>query len=200
MNIRSLSITIALMFIAIGVNAQSTASYTDSRDGKSYKTVKIGKQVWMAENLRYKFSESTICASIESYGCYYSSEEALKACPSGWHLPSDAEWTKLTNFLGGEKVAGGKMKETGITNWQDPNTGATNESGFTALPAGQKGDRKYGSGFGQEGDWWSSTKCHDYDGCYFIRFVYYEDNNVERSSKHSGVSCCKISVRCLKDN
>src|SRR5690554_5686681 len=87
-------------------------------------------------------------------------------CPAGWHLPSDAEWTELTDYLGGTSVAGGKLKETGTTHWNSPNTGATNETGFTALPGGYRYD--YGTfddigygGFddiGYGGFWWSATE------------------------------------------
>ena len=183
-----------IAFISVG---QTTGSFIDSRDGKSYKTVKIGIQVWMAENLRYKFSESTISFKIESYGCLYSYEEALKACPSGWHLPADAEWTMLTNYLGGEKVAGGKLKETGTTHWQDPNTGATNETGFTALPAGFRAYPMSG-GYGKEAYWWSSTKA-DEDNA-LDRGIVYNDITVDRDNDSSGESGYQISVRCLRNN
>ena len=79
-------------------------------------------------------------------------------CPTGWHLPSDAEWTTLTTYLGGLSVAGGKMKEAGISHWTSPNTGATNESGFTALPGGYRGDDGRFANIGILGYWWSSTE------------------------------------------
>src|SRR5690554_4910948 len=79
-------------------------------------------------------------------------------CPAGWHVPSDAEWTELTDYLGGTSVAGGKLKETGTTHWKSPNTGATNETGFTALPGGYR--HLYGafSNIGYDGYWWSATE------------------------------------------
>ncbi len=113
--------------------AQQTGSFTDSRDGKVYKTVKIGTQTWMAENLAFK-TESGCWAydndesNVAKYGRFYNWETSKKVCPAGWHLPSDKEWKTLTDFLGGENVAGGKMKSK--TDWNDPNTGATNKSGF----------------------------------------------------------------------
>jgi len=79
-------------------------------------------------------------------------------CPTGWHLPSDAEWTELTTYLGGENIAGGKLKETGTTHWNTPNAEATNESGFTALPGG---NRDYFGSFmsiNSNGWWWSATE------------------------------------------
>jgi len=115
-------------------------------------------------------------------------------CPTGWHLPSDAEWTVLTSFLGGESVAGGKMKEAGTTHWDSPNTGANNSSGFTALPAGSR----YGNGsfglLGYNALFWSSTEY--YSSGAWSRYLYYDYANVGRygSYKSSGFSC-----RCLKD-
>jgi uncharacterized protein (TIGR02145 family) len=70
---------------------------------------------------------------------WYAATDTRNIAPSGWHLPTDAEWTELTEYLGGESVAAGKIKETGITHWAPPNTGATNETGFTALPGGYRG-------------------------------------------------------------
>ena len=79
-------------------------------------------------------------------------------CLTGWHLPSDAEWTELTDYLGGTSVAGGKLKETGTTHWASPNTGATNETGFTALPGGGRGYDGTFFNIGGYGTWWSATE------------------------------------------
>jgi len=79
-------------------------------------------------------------------------------CPAGWHLPSDAEWTELTDYLGGESVAGGKLKETGTTHWASPNTDATNETGFTALPGGYRGSNGTFNYIGYFGYWWSASE------------------------------------------
>jgi len=134
----------------------------DPRDGQFYETVQIGTQCWMAENLnigtmingssnpanngiteKYCFDNST--ANCDVYGGLYQWNEMMQyvttpgvkgICPDGWHLPTDAEWTTLSTYLGGESVAGGKMKEAGLAHWAPPNIGATNESGFTALPGG----------------------------------------------------------------
>ena len=115
-------------------------------------------------------------------------------CPDGWHLPSDAEWTQLTDYLGGKSVAGGKLKEAGYDHWQSPNEGANNESGFTALPGGY---RYSGGNFGSIrsfGDWWSSTE-YDADDAWY-RLLRYDYSSVFRycSSKSMG-----LSVRCLRD-
>jgi uncharacterized protein (TIGR02145 family) len=79
-------------------------------------------------------------------------------CPTGWHLPSDAEYATLITFLGGEFVAGGKLKETGTTHWTSPNNGAFNEVGFTALPGGSRSTEKIFSYIGINGYWWSTTE------------------------------------------
>jgi uncharacterized protein (TIGR02145 family) len=111
-------------------------------------------------------------------------------CPTGWHLPSDAEWTQLTDYLGSASVAGGKLKETGTTHWQSPNTGATNETGFTALPGGFR--RFNGSFFnvGYFGIWWSATELSTDDA--WIRCVYYDYISVYMD--YNG-----FSVRCVRD-
>ncbi|MEI7727887.1 MAG: FISUMP domain-containing protein, partial [Bacteroidota bacterium] len=137
---------------------------TDTRDGKTYNTVLIGTQCWFAQNLNVgtkvlgsanqtnnsiieKYCYNDLESNCDVYGGLYQWDEAMQysttegvigICPTGWHLPTDAEWTTLTTFLGGEAVAGGKMKETGLTHWAAPNTGATNSSGFTALPGGDR--------------------------------------------------------------
>jgi uncharacterized protein (TIGR02145 family) len=129
-------------------------------DGNIYQTIKIGNQVWMAENLRslhysdgtpinyYNYNNDTL--NVKIYGRLYSSRAATRGtgssnsnpsnvqgiAPKGWHLPSKAEWQQLADYLGGLNIAGGKMKESGTAHWASPNTGATNESGFNALPAG----------------------------------------------------------------
>ena len=174
------------------------STFIDSRDGKTYNTVKIGTQTWMAENLNYKTSDSWCydnnSSNCNTYGRLYTWEAALNACPSGWHLPTDAEWITLTNYLGGEDVAGGKLKST--TGWDSPNTGATNSSGFLALPSGACGgnDGSFSS-VGHHGYWWSSTE--DYTDYAWFRYMDYDYSYVLRdySSKSSG-----WSVRCLKDN
>jgi uncharacterized protein (TIGR02145 family) len=144
---------------------KATEPLTDI-DNNVYKTVMIGKQIWMAENLktsRYSngdsigtthpdtlnyMTESTpkyqwIYAGNESnlvpYGrlyTWYTVTDSRKVCPTGWHVPSKEEWATLTKFLGGDSLAHGKLKETGIKHWDKPNTGATNESGFTSIPGG----------------------------------------------------------------
>ena len=131
-----------------------------------------------------------------------ASNGGKNVCPTGWHVPTDAEWTTLTTYLGGESVAGGKLKETGTTHWTTPNTGATNETGFLALPGGGRAIDFNGTFYAIEaaGCWWSST-VHLPTDHYpavdaFYRFMYYNDSRVRRDycSKHYG-----SSVRCIRD-
>jgi len=136
-------------------------SMKDTRDNKTYKTVKIGTQWWMAENLAYKTGSGSWAynneeSNVAKYGRLYHWETAKTACPTGWHLPSDAEWTTLTSYLDGESVAGGKMKTT--SNWDSPNIGATNESGFSSLPVGLLTNDGGFYEVGSSGYFWSSTQ------------------------------------------
>ena len=148
-------------------NTTKTYGTMTDQDGNVYKTITIGTQTWMAENLRTtKFRDGTYMPNI-AYGLWYLGENnaycsynnntdpvaiatygrlynwhtvnsSRNIAPTGWHVPSDAEWTTLITYLGGESVAGGKMKEPGTMHWLTPNTGATNESGFTGLPTGKR--------------------------------------------------------------
>ena len=161
------------------------------QDGNTYKTVTIGNQTWMAENLRTtKYSDGsaipivtdktawtslTIGAycnyqnakgtdTVATYGRlynWYAATDSHNIAPIGWHVPTDAEWTLLTTFLGGESVAGGKMKETGTIHWFSPNTAATNESGFSATPSGVCIGKILPTAFdelGVQGLYWSCTQ------------------------------------------
>jgi len=117
-------------------------------DGNVYETVQIGEQLWMAENLKVThYSNGSGVAYLnyednpnnsETYGHLYNWNiiNSGQICPQDWHVPSDDEWTFLSDYLGGVEIAGDKMKEAGLEHWDSANEGATNESGFTALPAG----------------------------------------------------------------
>jgi uncharacterized protein (TIGR02145 family) len=159
----------------------------------------------------YCWYDDDSATNANTYGALYTWSAAMNGtasssaspsgiqgvCPTGWHLPSDAEWTTLTDYLGGEDVAGGKLKETGTTHWQSPNEGATNESGFTALPGGGRVDEGRGGtsyGIGYLGFWWSSTE--GATGGAWSRLLGYDFSTVYRlpSNKHYG-----FSVRCLRD-
>ena len=115
-------------------------------------------------------------------------------CPAGWHVPSDAEWTELTDYLGGTSVAGGKLKETGTTHWNTPNTGATNETGFTALPGGFRGSNGSFDDIGSDGLWWSATEGGATNAWY--RNVNYSGSIVYSYDYNKEVG---FSVRCVRD-
>ncbi|MDD3875859.1 MAG: FISUMP domain-containing protein [Bacteroidales bacterium] len=178
----------------------SSGTFTDTRDGKTYKTVRISTQTWMAENLNYTTSSGSWCydnntSNCTKYGRLYDWNTALTACPSGWHLPSDAEWTQLTTYLGGESVAGGKLKEIGSTHWFRPNADATNETGFSALPGG---NRYYNGTFlnvGRSGYWWSSTEYSSSDAR--NRYLHYNGTHAGRDDNYKTIG---FSVRCVRDN
>jgi uncharacterized protein (TIGR02145 family) len=147
---KKINFLIFAVYIITGVYSfgysQEKGSFTDARDGKVYTTVKIDDQVWMGENLAFKTeSGSYVYDNIEDYvkthGYLYSWEAATKACPDGWHLPSMQDFWFLSNYLGGDEVSGGKLKQTGTTSWKSPNTGATNSSGFTAIASGRSNDK-----------------------------------------------------------
>lgn len=117
-----------------------------------------------------------------------------KLAPTGWHVPTDAEWTTLTTCLGGESVAGGKMKETGTAHWNSPNTDATNSSGFTGLPGGYRFDNGTFLGIGDYGHWWSSSEYGTTTAWY--RTLNFWNGGVDRSWNYAVYG---FSVRCLRD-
>jgi uncharacterized protein (TIGR02145 family) len=211
----------SVIFYKPTIEETTSGTFIDSRDGNEYNWVQIGDQVWMAENLAYLPSVNMVADGSEdaagsyyyvygydgtnvaeakatdnyaTYGVLYNWTAAMNACPDGWHLPSDAEWTELTDYLGGESVAGGKLKETGTTHWASPNTGATNETGFTALPGGYRTNNGTFGVIGYLGHWWSATEYNDTYAWY--RLMYYNNSNVYRSYYYKEVG---FSVRCLRD-
>ncbi|MCX6256958.1 MAG: hypothetical protein NTW49_03530 [Bacteroidia bacterium] len=115
-------------------------------------------------------------------------------CPTGWHVPSDAEWTQLTNFLGGESVAGSKLKEAGTSHWVSPNTGAINTSGFTALPGGYRGSSGTFYNIGSSGYWWSSTEYTTNNA--WDRHMNYNSSYV---SRNGNLEVDGYSVHCVRD-
>ncbi len=155
-------------------------------DGNVYHTVTIGTQTWMLENLTVihyrngdeipnitdfnEWNELTTGAyanynndpnNSKTYGRLYNwhaVSDSRKITPAGWHVPADLEWQTLINYLGGDSIAGGKLKETGTEHWLSPNDSATNESGFTALPGGRYPTDSYEFlRMNASGSWWSST-------------------------------------------
>ncbi len=192
-------ITIVLLISTIKSIAQAPGTFTDARDGKVYKTVTIGTQTWLAENLAFKAASDCWAYdnsqnNVEVYGYLYTWKAAQDACPTGWHLPSDAEWKILVDYLGGMGSAGYKLKETDISHWLSPNEGATNQSGFTALPGGfSTGDGKFYY-IGKQGYWWSSTMYDSYNA--YIRHAEYA-NGMILQLNYSTLDA--FSVRCVKD-
>ncbi len=175
---------------------------TDERDGQTYKTVKIGDQVWMAENLNYRYIQQTAeedsssyCyndapANCAKYGRLYRWSAALVVCPEGWHLPTQVEWKALFDAVGGHSTAGIMLKST--EGWINNGNGS-DAYFFSALPAGY---RYYNGVFNYEGDiayFWSSTERNSNDA-YSMYLDYGNDNAVFYSYKNSG-----FSVRCLMD-
>lgn len=134
---------------AIGQNikwyTKNPCKLDDPRDHKLYATVNIGNQRWMKENLNFYTLYGSFYYNYDSlrysksYGRLYTWETAQNACPDNWHLPSAGEWNEMIDYLGGSPIAGGKLKESGYNHWQSPNTGATNITGFTAIPGGHYG-------------------------------------------------------------
>jgi len=193
-------------------------------DNISYPIVEIGPQTWMTENLRTTKSNDGIdCplvtdneewTTLYPFGyCWYKNDSATysvsygalynwntvkngRLCPLGWHVPSDEEWTELTDYLGGESIAGAKLKETGATHWYDPNTETTNETGFSALPGGYR----YGQdgtfiSIGAGGYWWSSSEYSSFTA--WFRYLNFY-NNLYRDQYYFNEQN-GFSVRCLKD-
>ena len=171
--------------------------FMDSRDGQTYKTVTIGTQTWMAENLNYETANSYCyddsASNCTKYGRLYEWEVATTACPEGWHLPTKAEFETLFTAVGGESIAGQKLKST--TGWT-AYSGITNEDAFafSALPAGNRGDDGECYTEGYYAFFWSSTELSSYNA--YNMYLYYSINDayLNYNYKDSG-----FSVRCLKD-
>ncbi len=193
---------------------------TDTRDGKPYMTVQIGSQCWFAQNLnigtringtvnqtnngvREKYCYNDLESNCQIYGGLYQWDELMQyvitegakgLCPNGWHIPTDDEFATLANYLGGESVAGGKMKETGTTHWYTPNTGATNSSGFTALPGGYRSGSGSFDNLADYAYFWSSSQTSS--SYAWKRSLSYNSADMYRNSysKRGG-----FSGRCLMD-
>jgi len=191
-----------LLSVASVATSQTMDSFQDKRDGKRYKTVKLGNQVWMAENLNYQTEEGSWCyrnkpENCSIYGRLYTWEKAQTVCPEGWHLPSREEWTTLYNYLDiNDTTLGGMLKETGIKHWCNPNSAATNETNFNALPGGcKKPNLDEFSGKGLSAKWWLSDM--DITQNRHSKIIMHDKTDVYSaySSKHFA-----YSVRCVKDN
>ena len=203
-------------------NSTSTSGTVTDVDGNVYHTVTIGTQVWMVENLQTtRFNDGSaiplitdsvawINALTPGY-CWYNNDPLAvknpygalynwfavntgKLCPPGWHVPTDADWEILINTLGGDSIAGGKMKESGTTHWKSPNIGATNISGFTALPGGARA--LYGGFYNltEDGYWWSATETYQWSAPAIILM-----NEEKALFPFTYDAYMGLSIRCLKD-
>jgi len=203
-------------------NTPNTVNTVKDIDGNVYHTVTIGTQVWMVENLKvskyrngdpipnitdttewYKLSTGAYCyyennASYSStYGKlynWYAVKDSRNLAPEGWRVATDADWTILTDLLGIIGYAGDKLKEKGIVHWNDPNTGATNETGFTALPGGERTSSGTFEFIGKTGFWWTSTENNTYYSYYRSMFNLYNYVNRVYIPINYG-----LSVRCIKE-
>ncbi len=206
-----MKIIILVIIYSILLHAQGTVT---DYDGNVYNTVAIGNQTWIKENLKsLHYSDGTSIPDVVAYnnkdslaniyGLLYSwyaamhdsTEEGVQGvCPCGWHIPTNADWIRLENYLGGSSVAGGKMKDTGTEHWNPPNTGATNESGFTALPGGYRGSTNGGFGsMGSNAHFWSSTESGSSAWCRELVNYYSNIRRPNFSKRHSR------SVRLVRD-
>jgi uncharacterized protein (TIGR02145 family) len=191
-------------------------------DGNDYNTVLISNQLWMVENLKTtKYSDGTNIDFPNSdknawqantsgayawynddpsnkivYGALYNwhAVKTNKLCPTGWRVSTDADWTSMTNYLGGENLAGGKLKETGTTHWNSPNVGATNESGFTAIPGGDRLTDGTYTYFGNGGIYWTATYKDTYSAWFWALDKI--TATIGRADREKGVG---LSVRCIKN-
>jgi uncharacterized protein (TIGR02145 family) len=189
-------------------------------DGNVYRTVKIGNQVWMAENLKTSHYNDGISIPNVTDGkewsnlmkgayCYYDNDYSNNAkygklynwyavntgklAPKGWHVPSDKEWQQLLDYLGGDKIAGNNLKST--RGW-DNNRNGTNSSGFSGLPGGCRYLDGQFSRIGFDASWWSSTKSNTYDDAALNRDLYYSPGSDYRDLSNKEIG---LSVRCLKN-
>jgi len=202
---------------------EETTDVCEDIDGNVYETIQIGDQLWMAENLKVThYNDSSDIptgysneewaqletgayavydddpSNLNTYGNlynWYTVDDDRGVCPEGFHVPSDEEYTVLTDYLDGENVAGGKMKEAGLEHWNSPNTGATNESGFTALPAGYR--YPYGgiyNAMGTDGYFWSSSELNSNEAWDWE--LIHDNSTVLRNYNLKPTG---LSIRCLGD-
>ncbi len=201
----------------------TTSTVVTDIDGNIYNTVIIGSQVWMAENLRtthYRNGDSIPNVTDNSkwsklksgaycnynndinisktYGKlynWYAVNDKRNLAPAGWHVPTDSEWTILSTYLGGENIAGAKLKEIGTTHWNSPNVGADNSSGFLALPGGGRYLDGRFLDFGTSGNWWTATASVSPQAWY--RYLHCDYTRITRDDY--GSWNVGNSIRCVKD-
>jgi len=177
----------------------SSETFTDSRDGQTYKTVVIGGKRWMAQNLNYRIKDKSWCyggdnSYCDKYGRWYDWNTAKTVCPSGYHLPSRQEWDDLVETAGGSGVASKKLKARSgwSSGWGNGKGGnGTDNFGFSALPGGGATSLggTAGSPIGERGCWWTATES------YYI-WMWCNDNAVREEQLRGGF---RFSVRCVAD-
>ena len=191
-------------------------------DGNTYKTIQIGSQIWMAGNLKTtKYSNGSEIPlvtgsewdTMTTHGyCWYNNDyksfgkiygalynwyaaETGKLCPAGWRVPSDDDWKTLSDYLGGELSAGGRLKETGTVHWKGPNAGAANSDGFTALPGGGRWVIGRFDLINRRSYWWSTSVPDSvYDATAWM--IPHDESFLKRVPVLKGSG---FSVRCIKD-
>jgi len=201
--------SIALMFAACGDDSSVTgpsektslSTMTDFRDSQTYKTITIGSQTWMAQNINYRTKTAiSYCyndndAYCTKYGRLYVWDAALEACPSGWHLPTRAEFGTLFDFVGGARSAGKTLKSiSGWSSYDGINSNGLDAYSFSALPAGDWDYRGYYNYEGYCTNFWSSTDYNSSSDAYSMELAYNGEAGVGSSNKGYG-----FSVRCVKD-
>ncbi len=185
--------------VEIEITESPFGEFTDPRDGQTYLTVQIGGQTWMAENLNYmtisgSWAYDDIESNTETYGRLYDWETASASCPDGWYLPSNAVWQTIVDHYGGASQAGGKLKEQGPAHWKSPNSYATNESNFTALPGGMRYTDETFFSKSEKAYFWTSTTGDASDA--FYRRLDYDRGSIAYGSNSMGIG---FSVRCVKE-
>jgi uncharacterized protein (TIGR02145 family) len=217
------AILLSVLFFAAGINnlAAQEGNTVKDLDGNIYNATKIGEQIWMSENLKTTtLNDGTPIARVTGIAewaalsnpgyCWYKNDTAYKnvygalynaytvitsrLCPAEWHVSTDEDWSKLESYLGGEKIAGGKLKDTGTLQWSEPNSGATNEFLFNALPGGSRYTNGLFLTIRNMGYWWSPGESNTFNNWY--RSIYYRDVSVSRNFIDSTNG---FSVRCVKD-
>jgi uncharacterized protein (TIGR02145 family) len=226
MKIKKIFISTCLLIGTMGFTALDGGE--KESDGKTFKTIKIGNQEWMVDNLnidRFRngdlITEARTRTEWQRAGreqqpvwCFYSNDitngekygrlynwyavnDPRGLAPAGWHVPSDKEWTELIKYLGGEEIAGSKLKSD--SGWKEKGNGGNN-SQFSALPGGACADDGYLGSIGYLGVWWSSTvdTSYYYDSTAYAwyRYLYFSDDKIIRYSHSKGNG---FSVRCIKD-
>ncbi|GBU22892.1 hypothetical protein R80B4_02805 [Fibrobacteres bacterium R8-0-B4] len=198
----------ALLLAAVAVGAvcasdaaaqgtSGSGAFTDKRDGKTYKTVNIGDQTWMAQNLDYHTKSGSWCYdnnadSCKKYGRLYDWNTAMSACPNGWRLPSRKDWRELVTVAGSSTGATKLKTKSG---WKDDGDG-TDSYGFSAMSAGRRGSDGRFRNAGKYGYWWTATEFPIGGGNAFYRNMDYNYTNVYEDYRDKSNGC---SVRCLSD-